>query len=91
MKRDFKGTWRTHAVVQADHVVKVPRSPSLTALQAATLAINPCTAYRMLRDFVELQKGDYIIQNAANSAVGQYVIQLARVWGYRTVNIVRSR
>jgi len=85
------GTWRTHAVVEADQVLKVPRSPPLTVLQAATLFVNPCTAYRMLRDFGELEEGDYIIQNAANSAVGQYVIQLAKAWGYRTVNVVRSR
>jgi mitochondrial enoyl-[acyl-carrier protein] reductase / trans-2-enoyl-CoA reductase len=45
----------------------------------------------MIKDFVELHKGDVIIQNAANSAVGQAVIQIAKAWGYKTVNIIRSR
>jgi len=34
---------------------KVPSSLPLTL--AATLSVNPCTAYRMLRDFVELGQG----------------------------------
>jgi trans-2-enoyl-CoA reductase len=43
----------------------------------------------LLHDYVNLQKGDWLIQNAANSAVGRHVIQIARKLGYRTVNVVR--
>jgi NADPH:quinone reductase-like Zn-dependent oxidoreductase len=32
-----------------------------------------------------------VIQNAANSAVGLYLVQLARSRGYRTVNVVRRQ
>ena len=53
------------------------------------LRINPATALRMLRDFVKLKAGDWVVQNAANSAVGRAVIQLARANGWRTVNVVR--
>lgn len=35
--------------------------------------------------------GDTVIQNGANSAVGQAVIQLAREMGVNTVNVVRNR
>eukprot|EP00842_Homolaphlyctis_polyrhiza_P001851 jgi/Hompol1/2667/HPOL_005956-RA len=45
----------------------------------------------MIKDFAKLEKGDVIIQNSANSGVGQAVIQLARAWGYKTVNVIRSR
>ena len=45
----------------------------------------------MLEDFVDLQPGDVVVQNAANSAVGQYVVQLARDKGLHTVNVVRPR
>lgn len=45
----------------------------------------------MLRDFVPLKPGDTVIQNGANSAVGQMVIQLCKIWKYNTVNIVRDR
>ena len=57
---------------------------------AATLGVNPCTAYRLLKDFVTLKPGDVIIQNGANSMVGQAVVQMARNMGVKTINIVRS-
>ena len=39
--------------------------------------------------FVDLARGDWLIQNAANSAAGRAVIQIARELGYKTVNVVR--
>lgn len=45
----------------------------------------------MLHDFVSLNKNDVIIQNGANSACGQNVIQLAKIFGYISVNIIRNR
>jgi mitochondrial enoyl-[acyl-carrier protein] reductase / trans-2-enoyl-CoA reductase len=53
------------------------------------LRVNPATALRMLRDFVPLAPGSWIVQNAANSAVGRAVIRIARASGWRTVNMVR--
>lgn len=83
------GTWRTHAIFPQNTIFKVPKKLGL--VEAATLTVNPCTAYRMLRDFTDLKPGDTVIQNGANSACGQNVIQICRVWGIRTVNIVRNR
>jgi mitochondrial enoyl-[acyl-carrier protein] reductase / trans-2-enoyl-CoA reductase len=60
-------------------------------VEAATMSVNPCTAYRMLKDFVPLKSGDVVIQNGANSAVGQCVIQMCRAEGIKSVNIVRNR
>lgn len=59
-------------------VVPCQLPPGMDKAAAATLSVNPTTAYRMLRDFVPLEKGDTIIQNAANSAVGRAVIQVNR-------------
>jgi trans-2-enoyl-CoA reductase len=53
------------------------------------LKINPMTAWRLLHDYVDLARGDWLIQNAANSAAGRAVIQIARELGYKTVNVVR--
>jgi len=58
--------------------------------QGAMAFINPPTAYRLLADFAELETGDWVIQNAANSAVGQCVIALAKERGLRTINVVRD-
>jgi NADPH-dependent curcumin reductase CurA len=58
---------------------------------AATLCVNPATAYLLLNQFVKLKAGDVIVQNAANSVCGQVVIQLAKMAGIKTVNIIRDR
>jgi trans-2-enoyl-CoA reductase len=58
-------------------------------LQLAMLKINPPTAYLMLTRYRELSSGDWLIQNAANSAVGTCLISLAASHGVRTVNVVR--
>ena len=58
----------------------------------SVMRINPGTAFRMIKDFVpNLKAGDVIIQNGANSAVGQAVIQIAKHMELRTVNLVRDR
>ncbi|MFM8363668.1 MAG: MDR family NADPH-dependent oxidoreductase, partial [Verrucomicrobiota bacterium] len=67
----------------------IPLPDDIDIHQAAMLAVNPATAWRLLHDFAELQTGDWIVQNAANSAVGRAVIQLARHLGFRTLNFVR--
>ena len=81
------GTWREMAVIGADKVVEVPKE--IEPIQAAMLKVNPITAWRMVRGFVPLMSGDWLIQNAANSGAGQCVIQIARELGYKTVNVVR--
>lgn len=81
------GTWRDALAVKARDLVVVPKG--IEPVEAAMLKINPLTAWRLLHDYVELQKGDWLIQNAANSAAGRDVIQIAHELGYKTVNVVR--
>ena len=81
------GTWRDAVAAKAEELVVVP--DGIEPVQAAMLKINPLTAWRLLHDYVDLQKGDWLIQNAANSATGRDVIQIAHELGYKTVNIVR--
>lgn len=83
------GTWRTHMILNSQLLLKVPKD--LGIIEAATLTVNPCTAYRMLTDFTELKTDDVVIQNGANSACGQNVIQIAKAWGVKTVNVIRDR
>ncbi|XP_052345326.1 enoyl-[acyl-carrier-protein] reductase, mitochondrial-like isoform X2 [Oncorhynchus keta] len=83
------GTWRTAAVLAENDVISLPNDIPL--FSAATLGVNPCTAFRMLSDFEELKPGDTVIQNAANSGVGQAVIQIAAARGIQTINVVRDR
>lgn len=81
------GTWREAAVVPEKDLIEIPSDVPIE--QAAMLKINPPTAWRMLHDFVTLQPGEWMIQNAANSGVGRATIQIGRALGIRTVNIVR--
>ncbi|ALC42203.1 CG16935 [Drosophila busckii] len=83
------GSWTTHALYNEDQLLGVSKRVGLA--EAATITVNPCTAYRMLKDFVQLAPGDTVIQNGANSAVGQAVHQLCRSWNINSVGIVRNR
>lgn len=92
MKYTAFGTWRTHAVTSETKLLKIdPKFADISDVSAATISVNPCTAFRMLKDFTPLAPGSYFIQNGANSGVGRAAIQLARIWGLKSINIVRDR
>ncbi|KAM0439752.1 hypothetical protein ACHAPT_000846 [Fusarium lateritium] len=98
------GTWRTHAVDEADKFIKIDKE-GLTPTQVATVSVNPCTAYRILRHYgpnagpkeglgmrpLEVNSGQWFIQNGANSGVGRAAIQFGKRWGLRSINVVRDR
>ncbi|NJK91371.1 MAG: zinc-dependent alcohol dehydrogenase family protein [Blastochloris sp.] len=81
------GTWQQWVACPASDCLRFPAS--LSAEQAAMLYVNPATAWRMLHDFIPLQPGEWVIQNAANSAVGRSVIQIAKAQGWKSINLVR--
>ncbi len=81
------GSWSSHIVADAKALISLPNG--VDPIQMSMITINPPTASLMLSEFVDLQKGDWVIQNAANSGVGSYLIKLAKLRGFRTVNVVR--
>ncbi|RNJ56119.1 mitochondrial 2-enoyl thioester reductase [Verticillium nonalfalfae] len=100
------GTWQTHTIADAAAVHKIDKT-GLTPVQAATVLVNPSTAYRILRSYgpgegvrpdglgamtpLAPGSGAWFIQNGANSGVGRAAIQLGRLWGLRSINVVRDR
>jgi NADPH:quinone reductase-like Zn-dependent oxidoreductase len=82
-----RANWAERITIKAAQAIKLPGD--LDVLQAAMMKANPATALLMLRDYVDLSKGDWVIQNAANSAVGQHVIRLAKAHGLHSANVVR--
>jgi len=82
-----QGTWRDQTVIEAG--LAVPVDSRADALQLSMLGINPITADLLLRNFAGLTPGEWVGQTGANSAVGRYVIALARQTGLRTLNVVR--
>ena len=79
--------WVEYQNIAADQAIKLPCDIDLQ--QAAQMKANPPTAIMLLENYEKLNPGDWVIQNAANSAVGIHLIRLARLRGIRTVNIVR--
>ncbi|MGE3315009.1 MAG: zinc-dependent alcohol dehydrogenase family protein [Planctomycetaceae bacterium] len=81
------GNWCDKTVVTARQAVPLGRDLPLE--QAAMFFVNPATAYLMTREVLEVPKGEWLLQTAANSAVGHMVIRLGREFGFRTINVVR--
>jgi len=82
-----QGTWADHVVAPVRNLV--PMSDQADSLQLSMIGINPVTAYLLLNRYVRLMPGDWIGQTAANSAMGQYIIKLAKLAGVKTLNVVR--
>jgi NADPH:quinone reductase-like Zn-dependent oxidoreductase len=82
-----QGTWRELTIVAEGDTVSVDRDAD--PLQLAMIGINPITAFVLLNDFASLEQGAWVAQTGAGSAVGRYVITLARHAGLRTLNVVR--
>ena len=79
--------WRESGNWPVAGLVAVP--DGLAADRAAVLRVNPPTAWLLLHQFTTLRPGDWVLQNAATSAVGRAVIEIARHRGWKTLNVVR--
>jgi NADPH:quinone reductase-like Zn-dependent oxidoreductase len=79
--------WRERVVLKAAVFQPVPASAD--PQQVSMVRTNSPTAGILLREFSDLGRGDWIVQNAGNSGVGRNVIAFAREWGIKTVNPVR--
>jgi len=89
---EYGGSYSTHLYRHESCLIKC--SKGADPKQAAIAHINPVTALGLLDprwSGVELKEGDWIVQNAANSAVGQCVIQVAKAYGFKTLNLVRRK
>ena len=84
-----RDNWVEEKVVTEDEIIKLPSN--IDTEQACMLKVNPATAYLMLNNYVKVKQGDFIIQNASNSSVGNYVIQLAKLYNIKTINLVRRK
>jgi len=81
------GTYRERLAVDAQDLMPAPDGD---AVQVALLSLSPASALLMLQDFATLAPDDWLIQNAANSAIGRMVIQLATDLKLRLINVVKS-
>ena len=79
----------------ADHLIRVSHGAELMAKLGpevvAPLFQTAGTALRMLNDYVKLNLGDIVVQNAGNSTVGILTSQLAAARGAKIVSLVRRK
>ena len=81
----FGGTWRERIALGDDDVLPLP--PGIDREQAAMLSVNPFTAAGLLEG---LGAGDWIVANAAASAVVGQVLALAVPRGVNVVAVARD-
>ena len=80
------GSWAEYFTAPAPLLVPLPAAIADEA--AAQLIAMPLSAL-MLLEFLEVQSGDWIVQNTANGAVGKTLAMLAAARGVHTINLVR--
>ena len=82
------GTWQQYTVVDAKRAVAVPAQ--LEDHQAAMYLINPLSAYAMVKDVLDVQPGCWLMLSGAGSSLSQMVIRMSRLYGFKTIAVVRS-
>ncbi len=80
------GVWAEYFIAQASALV--PIADAISDEVAAQLISMPFSAISLL-DSLELNPGDWLVQNAANGAVGRLVAQLAAARGINVIGLVR--
>jgi NADPH:quinone reductase-like Zn-dependent oxidoreductase len=83
------GTYQEFMLAPAERVIVVPNS--VPDEWAAQCTVNPLTAYILTMIEHKLRQDEYLLQTAAGSTVGGMVLQIAKMYGFKTVNIVRRR
>lgn len=81
------GAWAQWRILQPNQIYVLPHD--INPQQAALIRVNPPTAWGLLHSVGPLPPGSWIVQNAASSAAGHCVIQIAKSLGLKTLNFVR--
>ena len=67
----------------------VPAPEHGDPLQLALVPVNALTSWLLVTRVVALGPGEWLLQNAANSSCGRFILAIAKRLGLRTVNVVR--
>ncbi|MDO8383566.1 MAG: zinc-binding dehydrogenase, partial [Microbacterium sp.] len=80
------GVWSEYFVAKASGLVPVPDSVSDET--AAQMISMPFSALSLL-EYLDVQPGEWIVQNTANGSVGKLVVQFAAARGVNVLGLVR--
>ena len=81
-----RGTWAEYFVAPAKMALPLP--DAIPDEVAAQLVAMPLSAL-MLLEFLQVEPGQWIVENAANGAVGKTLAMLAAARGVRVLSLVR--
>jgi len=84
--KNWLGVWRDYALFPPESLVPIP--DEIDDDVAAQIFVNVLTPLAMAKE-MKLGPGDLILQTAAGSVVGKVMIQLGKILGFETLNIVR--
>ena len=84
----WKGVWSEYVLCPNNALLAVP--DGVDDDTAAQFYVNPLTAFVMVKEF-GLGEGNILLQTAAGSVVGKLMIQLSKIYGFDTVNLVRRQ
>ncbi|ARJ03909.1 oxidoreductase/dehydrogenase [Cnuibacter physcomitrellae] len=80
------GVWSEYVVTKAAGLIPVP--DGIDDETAAQLVAMPFSALSLL-DYLDVDEGDWIVQNTANGAVGRLLARFAAARGVRVLGLVR--
>lgn len=83
-----QGTWAEYFIAPVSSLIPIP--DAIDDEMAAQLIAMPMSAL-LLIEFLNIKPGQWIIQNAANGAVGESMAMLAPTRKINTINLVRSK
>ncbi len=84
-----QGTWQEYILAASAQLIPVP--DGVSDQTAAQFVVNPLTAWIMTIEELALKPGEWLLQTAAGSTLGRVVLQIARLRGFKTINLVRRR
>ena len=84
----WKGVWCDYMILKQNEIIMIP--PNVNDEEAIQLFVNVMTPLAMVKE-MNLKKGDILLQTAASSVVGRVIIQLSKIYGFKTINFVRNK
>ena len=82
------GVWKECVVVDAMKAVALP--DAIPDEQGAMFFVNPFTAWVMTREVLGVPRDEWLLVTAAGSALGKSVVRLGKLFGFKTLCVVRS-
>ncbi len=83
-----QGTWQEYTLAEAKRAVVLP--DAISDEQGAMFFVNPVTAYVLIREVQKVPRGAWLLVTAAGSALGKSVVRMGKLYGFRTLCVVRS-